>query len=295
MAELTTAMPQALRIARRRIRTRKAAGWSGFYVMVAVFILVSLFPFYWIVITALKTQPELTAGTAGLWPAHFTWQSFSTILHQGTFARSLLNSVIVAGSTTILTVVIASLAGYGLARTTIRGKQVIMGFLLVAGFFPVIAMVGPIFISYRSLGLLDNLVGLVIVYFVYSLPLATWFLTSYFGQIPRELEEAAIVDGATRLQALRRVIVPVAVPGIFTVAILGFILCWNDFLLAVSFLTSPTKYTSPLAIMNLGQSQYQTFYNLIDAMVVVITLPIALIVLFAQRRIISGLTAGSFR
>lgn len=277
------------------MRTRKAAGWSGFYVMVTIFVVVSLFPFYWIVITALKTQPEISAGTTGLFPAHLTWHSFSMILSQGVFARSLLNSVIVALSTTILTVIIASLAGYGLARTTIRGKQLIMGFLLVAGFFPVIAMVGPIFITYRSLGLLDNLAGLVIVYFIYTLPLATWFLTGFFGQIPRELEEAAIVDGATRLQAFRRVIVPVAVPGIFTVAILGFIFCWNDFLLALMFIASPNKYTAPLAIMNLGQSQYQTFYNLIDAMVVIITLPIALIVLIAQRRIISGLTAGSFR
>lgn len=295
MAALTAVVPREARTARRRMRTRKTAGWSGFYVMVTVFVVVSLFPFYWIIVTALKTQPEMSAGTTGLWPAHLTWNSFSTILHQGTFARSLLNSVIVAGVTTILTVIIASLAGYGLARTTIRGKQLIMGFLLVAGFFPVIAMVGPIFISYRSLGLLDNLAGLVIVYFIYSLPLATWFLTSYFGQIPRELEEAAIVDGATRLQAFRRVIMPVAIPGVFTVAILGFIFCWNDFLLALSFITSPTRYTAPLAIMNLGQSQYQTYYNLIDAMVVIVTLPIALIVLFAQRRIISGLTAGSFR
>jgi ABC-type glycerol-3-phosphate transport system permease component len=277
------------------MHTRKVAGWSGFYVMVTIFVVVSLFPFYWIVITALKTQPEISAGITGLFPAHLTWHSFSMILSQGVFARSLLNSVIVALSTTILTVIIASLAGYGLARTTIRGKQLIMGFLLVAGFFPVIAMVGPIFITYRSLGLLDNLAGLVIVYFIYTLPLATWFLTGFFGQIPRELEEAAIVDGATRLQAFRRVIVPVAVPGIFTVAILGFIFCWNDFLLALMFITSPNKYTAPLAIMNLGQSQYQTFYNLIDAMVVIITLPIALIVLIAQRRIISGLTAGSFR
>jgi ABC-type glycerol-3-phosphate transport system permease component len=277
------------------MRARKAAGWSGFYLMVTVFVVVSLFPFYWIVVTALKTQPEISAGTTGLFPAHLTWQSFSTILSQAVFARSLLNSVIVALSTTILTVIIASLAGYGLARTTIRGKQLIMGFLLVAGFFPVIAMVGPIFITYRSIGLLDNLAGLVIVYFIYTLPLATWFLTGFFGQIPRELEEAAIVDGATRLQAFRRVIVPVAVPGIFTVAILGFIFCWNDFLLALMFVSSPTKYTAPLAIMNLGQSQYQTYYNLIDAMVVIITLPIALIVLIAQRRIISGLTAGSFR
>jgi ABC-type glycerol-3-phosphate transport system permease component len=294
MAAATSVLPAA-KAARRRIRTRKAAGWSGFYLMVTIFVVVSLFPFYWIVITALKTQPEISAGTTGLFPAHLTWSSFSTILSQGLFARSLLNSVIVALSTTILTVIIASLAGYGLARTTIRGKQVIMGFLLVAGFFPVIAMIGPIFITYRSIGLLDNLAGLVIVYFIYTLPLATWFLTGFFGQIPRELEEAAIVDGATRLQALRRVIIPVAVPGIFTVAILGFIFCWNDFLLALMFISSPTKYTAPLAIINLGQSQYQTYYNLIDAMVVIITLPIALIVLIAQRRIISGLTAGSFR
>jgi len=294
MAAVSITLPRA-RSARRRRTARKAAGWSGFYLMVGVFVIVSLFPFYWIVITALKTQPEINAGTTGLFPAHLTWSSFATIFRQATFAQSLLNSVIVAGSTTILTVIIASLAGYGLARTTIRGKQLIMGFLLVAGFFPVIAMVGPIFVTYRSIGLLDNLVGLVIVYFIYSLPLATWFLTGFFGQIPRELEEAAIVDGATRLQALRRVIIPVAVPGIFTVAILGFIFCWNDFLLALMFLTSPGHYTSPLAIMNLGQSQYQTYYNLIDAMVVIITLPIALIVLIAQRRIISGLTAGSFR
>jgi ABC-type glycerol-3-phosphate transport system permease component len=294
VAVLTSVLPAA-KAARRRMRAREAAGWSGFYLMVTVFVVVSLFPFYWIVVTALKTQPEISAGTTGLFPAHLTWQSFSTILSQAVFARSLLNSVIVALSTTILTVIIASLAGYGLARTTIRGKQLIMGFLLVAGFFPVIAMVGPIFITYRSIGLLDNLAGLVIVYFIYTLPLATWFLTGFFGQIPRELEEAAIVDGATRLQAFRRVIVPVAVPGIFTVAILGFIFCWNDFLLALMFVSSPTKYTAPLAIMNLGQSQYQTYYNLIDAMVVIITLPIALIVLIAQRRIISGLTAGSFR
>ena len=281
------------RLARRR--TRKAAGWSGFYLMLAIFVIVSLFPFYWIVITALKTQPEIAAGTSSLLPGHITWSNFSTILTQHVFVRSLVNSVIIALSTTILTLIVASLAGYGLARTQIRGKQLIQGFLLVAGFFPVIALVGPMFITYRKIGLLDNLGGLVISYFIYTLPLATWFLTSFFSQIPRELEEAAIVDGATRLQALRRVIVPVAVPGIFTVAILGFIFCWNDFLLALSFITSPSKYMAPLAIVNLGQSQYQTFYNLIDAAVVVITLPIALIVLLAQRRIISGLTAGSFR
>ncbi len=294
MSAVSTAARRA-RAGRRRIDPRRAAGRSSFYLLVTIFVVVSLFPFYWIVITALKTQGEISAGTTSLLPGRITWGNFSTVLTQGTFVRSLLNSVIVAVATTVLTVIVASLAGYGLARTRIRGKRAVQGFLLVAGFFPVIAMVGPLFISYRRIGLLDNLAGLVIAYFIYTLPLATWFLASFFSQIPRGLEEAAIVDGATRLQALRRVIVPVAVPGIFTVAILGFILCWNDFLLALSFITSPSKYTAPLAIEALGQSQYQTFYNLIDAAVVVITLPVALVMLFVQRRIISGLTAGSFR
>src|SRR6266480_2241385 len=131
MSAADTAIPRA-QVAKRRMRRRKAAGWSGFYLVVAIFVVVSLFPFYWIVITAFKTQPEISAGTTGLFPAHLTWSSFSTILTQATFARSLLNSVIVALSTTVLTVIIASLAGYGLARTKIRGKQLIMGFLLVA-------------------------------------------------------------------------------------------------------------------------------------------------------------------
>ena len=283
------------RTAMRRSTPGRVTGRSGFYLLVSAFVVASLFPFYWIVITSLKTDNEISQGTNSLMPGHITWSNYANDLTKQDFVRPLINSVIVAGSTTILTVIIASLAGYALARSRIRGKQLIQGFLLVAGFFPVIAMIGPLFIAYRRVGLLDNLAGLVIAYLIYTLPLATWFLAGFFGQIPRELEEAAIVDGATRLQALRKVIIPVAVPGIFTVAILGFILCWNDFLIAVSFMTTPSKYTAPLAIVGLGQSQYQTFFNLIDAAVVIVTLPIALIMLFAQRRIISGLTAGSFR
>ncbi|MGH9060967.1 MAG: carbohydrate ABC transporter permease, partial [Acidimicrobiales bacterium] len=128
-----------------------------------------------------------------------------------------------------------------------------------------------------------------------TLPIATWLLKNFFAQIPKELEEAALVDGATRLQALRRVVIPVAVPGVFTAAILAFILAWNDFLFAVSFLQTPSKFTAPLAIVNLGQSKFQVFYNRIDAAVVIISIPIAVIVLLAQRRIVSGLTAGALK
>jgi ABC-type glycerol-3-phosphate transport system permease component len=166
---------------------------------------------------------------------------------------------------------------------------------LLTSFFPVLAIVGPLYNAYSHLGLVDNYLALIITYLIYTLPIATWFLANFFSQIPHQLEEAAVVDGATRLQALRRIILPVSVPGIFTVAILAFILAWNDFTFALAFMESPKWYTAPLAIVDLGHSQFQTFYNRMDAAVVLITVPVALIVIFAQRRIISGLTAGALK
>ena len=156
-------------------------------------------------------------------------------------------------------------------------------------------MIGPLFLLMRHLNILNNIYPLIIIYTVYTLPISTWLLKNFFEQIPAELEDAALTDGATRLQTLRKVVIPVAVPGVFTAAILSFILAWNDFAFAVSFLTSPDKFTAPLAITTFGESQFQVFYNLIDAAVVIISIPIALIVLFAQRRIVSGLTAGAVK
>jgi ABC-type glycerol-3-phosphate transport system permease component len=282
------------------LTARKVASRTCFYVLIALFVVGSLFPFYWIVITSLKTPGELASGTSSLLPGHITWSSYAADLTETSstglsFGRSLLNSAIVALASTAITVVLAVLAGYALSRTRMRGKTSILGFVLIAGFFPPLAMVGPLFLAYRRIGLLNNYPALIITYLIYTLPLATWFLANFFSQLPRQLEEAALVDGASRLSALRRVILPVAVPGIFTVAILSFILAWNDFAFAVSFMETPDKYTAPLAIIGLGQSQFQVFYNRIDAAVVLVTLPVALLVIFAQRRIISGLTAGALK
>jgi len=273
---------------------------TGFYLLIALFVIASLFPFYWIVITSLKTGADLSKGTTGLLPGHISFGSYKfDIAETGktgiNFGRALLNSILVAVSTTAFTVVLSVLAGYALSRTRIRGKAAILGFILLTSFFPVLAIVGPLFIAYQHLGVLDNYLALIITYLLYTLPIATWFLANFFSQIPHQLEEAAVVDGATRLQALWRIILPVAVPGIFTVAILAFILAWNDFTFALSFMQTASHYTAPLAIVNLGHSQYQTFYNRIDAAVVLVTLPVALIVIFAQRRIISGLTAGAIK
>ena len=282
----------------RRRRATRILGQTGFYLGVLVVVGVALFPFYWIVRTSLETNGEVAAGVGGangLLPAHLTFSAYVNDFTQQHFLTPLLNSAIVALATTAVTIVVASLAGYALARLEIKGATAILGFVLVAGFFPVLAMVGPLFLLFKNFGFLNDIYPLIGVYLVYTLPIATWLLRNFFMQIPRELEEAALVDGATRLQALRKVVVPVAVPGVFTAAILSFILAWNDFAFAVSFLETPRNFTAPLAIVNFGQSQFQVFYNRIDAAVVIITIPIALLVLLAQRRIVSGLTAGSFR
>jgi ABC-type glycerol-3-phosphate transport system permease component len=269
-----------------------------FYLAVIVVVLIALFPFYWILRTSLLSNFQVSQGVGGsngVIPGHLSFQAWKDVFSRDDFQRPLLNSVIVALATMVVTVIVASLAGYALSRLHIRGVGAILGFILLAGFFPVIAMIGPLFLLMRHLNILDSIYPLIIVYTVYTLPISTWLLKNFFDQIPSELEDAALTDGATRLQTLRKVVVPVAVPGVFTAAILSFILAWNDFAFAVSFLHTPSNFTAPLAITTFGESQFQTFYNLIDAAVVITSIPIALIVLFAQRRIVSGLTAGSFR
>ena len=288
-------MTAAATAAPRRPAGPVAARRVAFYLLVAAFVVVSLFPFYWIVITSLKGDLQIAHGTHSLLPSHATLTAYREVFSGSNFLRPLANSALVSVCATAVSVVIGALAGYALARLPVRGRQVVLGFILMVGFFPIIAMVGPLFLVYRRIGLLNSYLGLIVSYLVYTLPIATWLLTNYFSQIPRDLEEAALVDGATRLQALRRVVLPVAVPGLFTAAILSFILAWNDFAFALSFLQSPSRFTAPLSIVNLGQSQFQVFYNRIDAAVVIITVPVAALVLVAQRRIVTGLTAGALR
>jgi ABC-type glycerol-3-phosphate transport system permease component len=279
---------------------RKITREALFYLAVVVVVLIALFPFFWILRTSLLSDSQIAAGVGGangIIPAHLSGAAYKEVFTNSNFGflDPLLNSFVVALATTVVTIIVASMAGYALARLHIRGAGAILAFILLAGFFPVLAMVGPLFLVLRELHMLDNIYPLIIVYLVYTLPIATWLLKNFFEQVPAELEDAALVDGATRLQTLRKVVVPVAIPAVFTAGILSFILAWNDFAFAVSFLTTTNKYTAPLAITTFGQSEYQTFYNLIDAAVVIISIPIALLVLFAQRRIVAGLTAGSFR
>jgi ABC-type glycerol-3-phosphate transport system permease component len=279
------------RYGRRRAPLRR----MGFIAVNCLFVISALVPFYWMLTTSVETTSELNKGATSIYPRQLTFQAYTQIFSEADFARPLLNSMIIALGTTVLTLLLATPASYALARLNLRGRAVILGFVLLAGFFPIIAMVGPLFLVYRRIALLNSYQGLIVAYLIYTLPLAIWLLTSYFGQIPKELDESALVDGASRLRALWRIVIPIAAPSIFTAGIISFILAWNDFTLALSFENQPGSYTAPLAIVNLGQSQYQVFYNQIDAAVVVVTLPVALIVLLAQRRIISGLTTGALK
>lgn len=301
MATADVSVPVAARrtaSTRRRVPPGKIVKETLFYIAVVIVVLIALFPFYWVLRTSLLSNQQVSAGVGGangIIPSHLSGAAYKNVFTQGSFLDPLINSIVVALATTVVTIIVASMAGYALARLRIRGAGPVLAFILLAGFFPVLAMIGPLFLVLRYLGWLNSIWPLIIVYLVYTLPIATWLLKNFFEQIPAELEDAALVDGATRLQTLRKVVIPVAIPAVFTAAILSFILAWNDFAFAVSFLTSQSHFTAPVSITVFGQSQFQTFYNLIDAAVVIISIPIALLVLFAQRRIVSGLTAGSFR
>ncbi|TMB43531.1 MAG: carbohydrate ABC transporter permease [Chloroflexi bacterium] len=277
------------------IRARSWAGSAGFYLVILVILLFSLFPFYWVLITSLKSNTELTQAVHGLWPDHASLNSYNQLFVAGNFLLPLANSVLVAAGATAIALVTGILTAYALVRLAQNARAAVLGFVLAIGFFPVIAMVGPLFFVYRNINFLNSYLSLIITYLIYAIPIGLWILVSIFDEIPKEIEEAATVDGATPLQVLRRIVLPLALPGVFTAAIISFILCWNDFVFALSFMSDPNRYTAPLAIVNLGQSKYQVFYNIIDAGVVATTLPIVILVLIAQRRIVSGLAAGGLK
>ena len=274
---------------------RRIIGTTLLYLLVALIVVVALFPFYWILITSLKTDADLNQGTHSLLPTSFDPAVYVRLFAQDNFLVPLLNSALVALCTSVVSLVVGALAAHAMVRLVPRARPAILGFILGVGFFPPIAMAGPLFFIFRSINFLNSYPALIFSYLIYALPITVWLLVSIFSQIPKDMEEAGMMDGATSLQILWLIMTPLAMPGIFTAGILGFILCWNDFLFALSFMTDPNRFTAPLAIVNLGQSQYRVFYNVINAGVVITTLPIVVLVLLAQRRIVAGLAAGGIK
>lgn len=266
--------------------------WSG-RAVVALLVLGTLFPLYWLIVSSLTPEARLFE-TPSLVPAALVLDHYRTLFGVRGFWIPIRNSLVVAGATTAVAVPVGGLAAYALARLRFRGKAPLLAFVLAVSMFPQISLVAPLYVLLRALGLINTYPGLVLPYLTFATPLAIWLLVGYFRQLPRELEEAALVDGAWRMRALVEIVVPLAAPGLATTAILTFLYSWNEFLFALSFTLGPERYTVPVAIA-LFRGQYQVPWGEILAAAAVATAPVVAIVLAFQRRIVRGLTEGAVK
>ena len=274
--------------------TREYTIWS---VGIVAIIVIALFPVFWLLMISLKTPA--TVGDGRLIPKEWTFDNYEKLFAGGfdsPLLRPLINSVLIALIATTIAIVLASFTAYAIARLSFPGKSIILAGALAIAMFPPISVVGPLFDMWRVLGLYDTYLGLIIPYLTFALPLAIYTLVAFFREIPFELEQAAQVDGATPFQAFRKVIVPLAAPGIFTTMILVFIFAWNDFVFAISLTSTGRSQTVPAAISSFpGASQFSAPIGSIAAAAVIVTIPIIIMVLLFQRRIVAGLTAGAVK
>jgi multiple sugar transport system permease protein len=270
---------------------RERVLWS---IAILVVILYALIPVLWILSLSLK-PPEQT-GDGRFIPKEISFDNYDTVFSADTFNAALVNSIGIAAIATLVSIVLASLAAYALSRLDFAGKALILSGALAVAMFPPISIVGSLFDMWRAVGLFDTWPGLIIPYMTFTLPLAIYTLSAFFREIPWELEQAAAVDGATPMQAFRKVIVPLAAPGVFTAAILVFIFAWNDFIFANTLTSTDDARTVPAALAFFtGGSQFEEPTGAITAASVVVTIPIIIMVLIFQRRIVAGLTAGAVK
>jgi len=269
---------------------------SGRWVFGAALVLLmvfTLFPFYWAIVASFTSDAALFRDPS-LIPHQIIFDHYRALFTERDFITPIRNSLVVAGTTTIFCLIVGTLAAYALARIEFRGKAPIMAFILAVTMFPQISIMSPLYLLLRSLHLIDTYPGLIMPYMTFAMPLTVWVLTGSIRQIPKDLEEAAHVDGATRRQSFTRILLPLAVPSLATTGILTFIYCWNEFLFALSFTLGPERQTVPVAIA-LFRGQYQVPWGEILAAAVVATAPVAAMVLIFQRRIVQGLTAGAVK
>lgn len=278
-----------------------AKGGSGgvlnmvlFYVFLVIFVLASVLPLVWVFKMSIVTKSELYASPPTILPHTPTTAEYAQIFGDPTFQRALLNSTIIASVTTVICLAFGSIAAYAIARLRFSFKATVMTLILAISFFPAVAIIAPLFIQYTQLGLIDTYASVIITDTVFALPLTIWLLVAFFRELPRDLEDAAKVDGATTMQAFRKVIVPLAAPGVFTTAILTFIYAWNEFLFANTFLFDQSTQPVTVVIPNFA-TIYTVDYGAQAAAAVVVTVPLVIMVLIFQRRIVSGLTAGAVK
>jgi ABC-type glycerol-3-phosphate transport system permease component len=252
-----------------------------------------LFPIAFALAASLSPEAQLFEGASAL-PRALDFSHYQALFAERRFWLPVRNSLTVAGATTLLCLSIGSVCAYALARLRFRGKAVILGFILAVAMFPQISIVSPLYLVLRALGLINTVPGLVLPYLTFAMPLTVWLLVGYFRQLPLELEEAARLDGAGTLRSFALVMLPLALPGLATAAVLTFVYCWNEFLFALAFTLGPEQHTVPVAIA-LFRGQYQVPWGQILAAAVVATIPVALLALAFQRRIVQGLVSGAVK
>jgi ABC-type glycerol-3-phosphate transport system permease component len=260
---------------------------------IATAIALFLAPLGWALLSSLTPEHQLF-GAAALRPHPLVVDHYRALFTERDFWTPIRNSLIVAGATTVMAVVLGAACAYAIARLQFPGRRAVLMFVLAVSMFPQISIVSPLYVVLRTAGLLNTFPGLVLPYLTFAMPLTIWLLVAFFRGLPRDLEEAALVDGAGRLRALVEIVLPLAWPGLATTTILTFLYSWNEFLFALSFTLGPERYTVPVAI-TLFRGQYQVPWGQILAAAVIATLPVAALVLLAQRRIVAGLTAGAVK
>jgi len=271
---------------------REKTMWS---IAIGVVLLYAVIPIIWIISLSLK-KPGDIADRKFLPTGGVSFDNYTSIFDTSEFTHALINSFGIAAISTVISILLASMAAYAVARLNFAGKALLLSGALAIAMFPPISIVGSLFAAWRSIGLFDTWPGLIIPYMTFTLPLGIYTLSAFFREIPWELEQAAQVDGATPFQAFRKVILPLAAPGVFTAAILVFIFAWNDFVFAISLTSSDASRTVPAALAFFtGESSFTEPTGSIAAAAVVVTVPIIVFVLIFQRRIVSGLTAGAVK
>lgn len=266
----------------------------AFYLLLLAIGLYALFPFYWAIVTSLKSSAALFQ--VEFWPAKPQWHNYLAVFQEQPFGRNILNSLLVSVSTVLLSMSLAVAAAYAIARIQFRGRLLLMFVILGVSMFPQIAVLSGMFELINSLGLYNNLLALSLSYLIFTLPFTVWVLTTFMRELPKELEEAAIVDGASPFAIVTQVFLPLMGPALVATGLLAFIAAWNEFLFALTFTLSSDMRTVPVAIALIsGASSHELPWGNIMAASVIVTLPLIVLVLVFQQRIVAGLTAGAVK
>jgi len=294
------AEPRTTTATRVRVRKplRKRLARVPFYLLIAAIFVYTVFPFYWAIRSSLTPEGDLFSIPLQYFPSEPTLSAYREVLSSGNFQRALLNSTIVAGSVTLISLVLGSIAAYALGRFRFRGRAFAMYLMLSMTIFPQIAILGALYTMINKFGLFNSLFALIFSDLVLTLPFTVWVLTSFMAALPKDLEEAAYVDGATPFQVFYKVLLPLIAPGLVTTGLLAFITAWNEYLYALSFTQTPDKQTITVAITSFTSGKGNTFeqpWGQIMAATVIVTVPLITMTLILQRRILAGLTAGAVK